>query len=113
MILNFDSEVEEMTARGGSFDLTGTAALTSKQFWGFEASSGAVLNTLKGVKIGTAVTTLAAITSAEIDVTGLLLTGATDALFGSTVYRVDGYIITNVKLTSGSLHLYKIMQQIN
>lgn len=112
-ILKYDSQSDELLVRGGSFDITGTDAVINKQFWGFNASSGAVLNVLKGVAINTSVANLAAIRAAEIDLTGLLLTGATDPLFAGVIYRVDGYIITNVDLTSGSLHCYKTKAQIS
>lgn len=109
----FDPQLDELLARGGSFDLTGTTALTTMQFWGFNASEGAVLEVLKGIPLGTSTADLAAITAAEVDITGELLTDGTDPLFAGVIYRVPGYIITNVKLTSGSLHCYKTKTQIS
>jgi len=113
MKLMFDDHVDEMLARGGSFDITGVNAVTNKQFMGFHASSGAVIDTIKGVALKTSVTTLAGITAAEVDLKGFFLTGASDPLFADVIYRVDGYIITNIKLTSGSLHCYKTLTQIS
>lgn len=111
MILKNDTQFEELLAKGGTFDLTGTTAVTDKQFWGFNASDGAVLNVLKGVPANAGYADLAAITAAEVDLLPLLLTTGTDPLFAGTPYRVKGYIITNVDLTSGSLHLFKIKNQ--
>jgi hypothetical protein len=108
----FDNQIDELLALGGTFDITGTGSVTNKQFWGFNASDGAVLNILKGIPLKTAITNLASITAAEVDLTGMILTNGGDPLFGGLIYRVDGYIITNVKLTSGSLHLYKTNNQI-
>jgi len=111
MILKYNNETEELLARGGTFDITGTNAVTNKQFYGFDADAGTVLSAIKGVAIGTAITTLAAITSAEVDISALLLTTVTDPLLAK-FYRVDGYIITYIKLTSGTLHCYKTKAQI-
>ena len=107
-----DDNLDELVARGGTFDITGTNAVTNKQFWGFNASDGAVLDTLKGIPEETSVTTLASITAAEVDLSAVMFTALSDPLFASVIYRADGYIITNVKLTSGSLHLYKTQTQI-
>jgi outer membrane protein assembly factor BamB len=104
---SFDGHADDLLARGGTFDITGTGAVTNKQFWGFNASDGAVLDTLKGIPVTGSLETLAEITAAEVDISGILLTAKTDPLFAGVIYRVDGYIITNVKLTSGSLHCYK------
>ena len=112
-ILKYDSQMDELLARGGSFDLTGTTVLTTKQFWGFNASDGAVLNAIKGVAVETNVANLAAITAAEVDISGILLTAGTDPLFAGVIYRADGYIITNIDLTSGSLHCFKTKAQIS
>lgn len=109
----FDSQMDELLARSGTFDITGTNAVTNKQFWGFNASDGAVLNAIKGIPLKTSVTTLAEITAAEVDLTGYFLTGASDPLFAGVIYRVDGYIITNIDLISGSLHCYKTNTQIS
>jgi hypothetical protein len=113
MIFKYDSQLDELLARGGSFDITGTNAVTTKQFWGFNASDGAVLNAVKGVPLNTSCSTLAQITAAEVDISAVLLTGATDPLFAGVIYRADGYIITNIDLTSGSLHCYKMKTQIS
>ena len=108
----FDPQLDELLAREGTFDITGTTAVTNKQFWGFNASDGAVLEVLKGIPLKTVTADLAAITAAEVDITGLLTT-LTDPLFAGVIYRADGYIITNVKLTSGSLHCYLTKTQIS
>jgi len=108
----FDRQINELLARGGTFDITGTDAVTNKQSWGFNASDGAVLAVIKGIPLKTAVTTLAGITAAEVDLQDFFLTALTDPLFAGVIYRVDGYIITNVQLTSGSLHCYKTNTQI-
>jgi hypothetical protein len=111
--LDYDSQTDELLARGGSFDITGTDAVINKQFWGFNASDGAVLNAIKGVAVKTTVTNLASIRTAEVDVSALLLTTVSDPLFAGTIYRVDGYIITSIDLTSGSLHCFKTKPQIS
>jgi hypothetical protein len=113
MIFEYDSQVDEMVVRGGTFDLTGTTAKTNMQFMGFHASDGAVLSVLKGIPLGTKVTTLAGITAVEVDLASFLLTALSDPLFANVPYRPDGYFITNVKLASGSLHLYKKKDQIS
>lgn len=112
MILKYDSQMDELLARGGSFDITGTDAVVNKQIWGFNASDGAVLNAIKGVAIGTNVADLAAIRAAEVDISAALLTAGTDPLFAGSIYRADGYIITSIDLTSGSLHCFKTKNQI-
>lgn len=112
MIYNYDSHVDELLVRGGTFDITGTNAVTNKQFWGFEASAGTVLAAIKGIPLKGSYTTLTEITAAEVDLASFFLTTLTDPLFGSTSYRVDGYIITNIDLTSGSLHCYKTKEQV-
>lgn len=112
-ILKNDSQTDELLARGGSFDITGTTQVTNKQYWGFNASDGAILNAIKGVAVGTSVANLAAITAAEIDLSALLLTTASDPLFSGTIYRVKGYLITYLDLTSGSLHCFKTKNQIS
>jgi hypothetical protein len=108
----YDQELQEIVARGGSFDLTGTTALTTQQFWGFSSSDGAVIDTIKGIPVKSTANTRALITAAEVDLKGFFLTGVSDPLFAGVPYRIDGYVITNIKLTSGSLHLYRKMQQI-
>jgi len=112
MIHKYDDQLQELLARGGTFDITGTNAVTNKQFWGFNASDGAVLNVLKGIPVNSNVTTLADITAIEVDLLPILLTAGTDPLFAGVIYRVDGYIITNIDLTSGSLHCFKTKNQI-
>jgi hypothetical protein len=112
MILKREGYYDEQNARGGTFDITGTSAVTDKQIWGFNASEGAVFEVIKGVAIGTNVSTLTEIRAAEVDVPLIFLTALTDELFGSVIYTVDGYIITSIKLTSGSLHCYKQPTQI-
>ena len=112
MYANYDNQADEIVARGGTFDITGTNAVTNKQFFGFDASDGAVLSVLKGIPIKTSVTTLAGITAAEVDLASYLLTALTDPLLAK-FYRADGFIITNIKLTSGTLHCYKIKTQIS
>lgn len=109
----FNEQIDELVARGGSFDITGTSAVVNKQFWGFNASEGAVLEAIKGIALKSTASTIAQIRSAEVDVSALFLTTVTDPLFAGVIYRVDGYIITSIKLTSGSLHCYKQMNQIS
>jgi hypothetical protein len=109
----YDSQMDELLARGGTFDITGTDAVTNKQFWGFNASDGAVLNVIKGIPLKSTASTLATITADEVDLKGKFITGASDPLFGGVIYRVDGYIITNIDLTSGSLHCYLTKDQIS
>lgn len=109
----YDSDFSELLAVGGSFDITGVGAVTNKQFWGFNASDGAVLAVIKGIPLKTVVTTLAGITAAEVNLAAYFLTDLTDPLFAGVIYRVDGYVITNIQLTSGSLHLYKKETQIS
>jgi len=113
MILKREGYYDEQNARGGTFDITGTAAVTDKQIWGFNASEGAVLEVIKGVKVGTTnVSTLTEIRALKEDISAILLTTLIDPLFGGVIYCVDGYIITSIKLTSGSLHCYKQPTQI-
>jgi len=113
MILKFDSQTDELLARGGSYDITGTDAVENKQFWGFNASDGAVIAAIKGVAVGTAVATLAEIRAAEVDISSLITNDLTQGLFAGVIYRADGYIITSIDLTSGSLHCYQMMTQIS
>ncbi len=112
-ILNRDSHMDEMLAKGGTFDITGTDAVTNKQFWGFNASDGAVINVIKGVAVGTIVANLAAITAAEVDISAVIVTSKAAGLFSGVIYTADGYIITNIDLTSGSLHCYKTKAQVS
>jgi hypothetical protein len=113
MILKFDSQTDELLARGGSFDITGTDAVIDKQYWGFNASEGAVINAIKGVAVRTSVTTLAQIRTAEVDIKDYIVTSLAAGLMGGPIYRADGYIITSIDLTSGSLHCFKNLAQIS
>jgi hypothetical protein len=113
MILLFDEQLDELLARGGSYDITGTDAVIDKQFWGFNASDGAVIAVIKGVALKTAVTDLASIRAAEVDISAIITNDISQGLFAGTIYRADGYIITNIDLTSGSLHAYKTNAQIS
>lgn len=113
MHIQYDSQMDEQLARGGSFDLTGTNKDESKQFWGFHASDGAVISAIKGVPLATTVTTLAGIRTAEVNLDAHFVTSIGTGLMANVLYRVDGYIITSVTLTSGSLHLYKMKEQIS
>lgn len=112
MAIFLDSPIDEGLARGGTFDITGVGAVTNKQFYAFTPGDTTVLDTLKGVPNGSKLTTLAGITAVEVDLKGMILTGAGDTLLSGELYRVDGHIITNVKLTSGSFHGYKLQTQI-
>ena len=112
MIHAYDTPINELLARSGSFDLTGTSAMITKQFWGFNASDGAVLDTIKGIPLKSTVSTYALITASEVDLSALVVTLKATGLIGGVIYRVPGYIITNLKLTSGSLHCYLQPKQI-
>jgi hypothetical protein len=113
MILKFDSQLDELLARGGSFDITGTDAVINKQFWGFNASDGAVINAIKGVAVRTSVTDLASIRTAEVDISAIISNDITQGLFAGVIYRADGYIITSIDMTSGSVHAFKTLAQIS
>lgn len=113
MNLLYDSQTDELLARGGSYDITGVAAHVSGQYWGFNASAGAVISDIKGVALKTAVTSLAEIRSAEVDISTVITNDISQGLFSGSPYRADGYIITSVTLTSGSLHAYKTNTQIS
>ena len=113
MNLAFDEQLDELLARGGSYDITGTNAVEDKQFWGFNASDGAVVAAIKGVALKTAVTTLAGIRAAEVDISAIITNDLSQGLFAGTIYRADGYIITSIDLTSGSIHAYKTNTQIS
>lgn len=106
MITQFDEQIDELLARGGSFDITGTTAVENKQIWGFNASDGAVINAIKGVALKTALTDLASIRAAEVDISGIITNDISQGLFAGVIYRARGYIITSIDLTSGSLHAY-------
>jgi hypothetical protein len=112
MYANYDGQLDEAVARGGTFDITGTTIVVDKQYFGFDASDGAILNSIKGIPLNTKVTTLAEIRASEVDVSGFFLTAVSDPLLGK-FYRVDGYVITSIKLTSGTLHCYKTKDQIS
>ena len=107
----YDNQIDEMIARYGTFDITGTDAVTDKMFYGFVASEGAVLAVIKGVPIKNAASSAAEVTAAEVDIESFFLTTLTDPLFGSIIYRADVYVITNIQLTSGSLHCIKTSKQ--
>lgn len=111
-ILKYDNEMDELLARGGTFDLTGTDAVIDKQFFGFNATEGTVIAAIKGIPIRTSVANLAAIRAAEIDISGLIVTLLATGLC-SGFHRADGYIITSIDLTSGSLHCYKTITQVS
>jgi hypothetical protein len=113
MILKFDDQMDELLARGGTYDITGTDAVIDMQFWGFNASDGAVINAIKGVELKTDVDDLAAIRTAEEDISALITNDLSEGLFAGVIYRADGYIITSIDLTSGSLHCYKTKDQIS
>lgn len=113
MIVQYDSDFSELLAVGGSFDITGVGAVTNKQYWGFNASEGAVLAVIKGIPLKAVITTLATITAQEVDLAAFFLTALTDPLTAIGIYRVDGYIITNIQMASGSLHCYKKETQIS
>lgn len=113
MIFKYDSQVDESLARGGSYEITGTDAVIDKQFWGFQSSDGAVIADIKGVAIGTNCATLAAIRAAEVDISAIITNSLAVGLLPGVLYRADGYIITSIDLTSGSLHCYKIKAQIS
>ena len=112
MILLFDKQIDELLGRGGSYDITGTDAVVNKQFWGFNASDGAVINAIKGVALKTSITTLAEIRAAEVDISAVLTNDISQGLLAGLIYRADGYIITSIDLTSGSIHAYKTNVQI-
>ena len=111
--LQYDEQIDELLARGGSYDITGTDAVEDKQFWGFNASDGAVIHAIKGIPVKTAATTLAHIRAAEVDISAIITNDLTQGLFAGVIYRADGYIITSIGLTSGSLHAYKTNNQIS
>ena len=112
MNLLFDEQLDELLARGGSYDITGVVAHVSGQYWGFNASDGAIIADIKGVALKTSVATLAEIRAAEVDISTVITNDISQGLFAGTIYRADGYIITSVTLTSGSLHAYRINNQI-
>lgn len=114
MIFKYDSPEEEAIAKGGTFDITGTGAVIDKQFSTFTPSDGAVLAVIKGVPAteNIILNTLSEIRDAEVDVTTVFLTALTDALTAD-LYRVDGYIITYIQLTSGTIHAYKTINQVS
>lgn len=108
----FDDQLDELLARGGTYDLNDTNALTTKQAWGFNASDGAVIATIKGIPLKSTASTYAQITAAEVDISSMVAKVLASGLFASVLYRVPGYIITKLQMTSGSLHLYLTKTQI-
>ena len=101
----YGEKLEELLARSGTFDITGTAAVSNMNFFAFTPSDGAVLEAIKGIPLKSAASTTAEITAAEADLASHFLTGLTDPLMNE-LYRVPGYIITHIKLTSGTIHGY-------
>jgi len=112
MTIVFDKQLDELLARGGTYEITGVVAHVSGQYWGFNASDGAVVAAIKGLPLKTVVTTLAGIRAAEVDLSTLLTNNMAIGLFAGVIYRIDGYVITSITLTSGSLHAYKTNTQI-
>jgi hypothetical protein len=112
MILNFDSHLDELLAKGGTFDITGTSTVEDKQFWGFNAEEGTVINAIFGVPVKTSVTDTDDVRDEEEDIAALILTGDSDELFGGVLYRAPGYIITSIDLTSGSIHGFLLKNQV-
>ncbi len=108
----YDDQLDELLARGGTYDLNDTNALTTKQAWGFNATDGAVIATIKGIPLKSTASTYAQITAAEVDLSALVAKAIASGVFASVIYRVPGYIITNLQMTSGSLHLYLMKNQI-
>jgi hypothetical protein len=105
------NNLDALSGKYGTFDITGTTAVTTKNFFGFTASDGAVIDTIKGIPESSTAATYATRTAAEVDLKGFFLTGASDPLLND-VYTIVGatgvrYIITNIKLTSGTLHCFK------
>jgi hypothetical protein len=109
----YDIQMDELLARDGTFDITGTGAVTNKQYWGFNATDGTVIASIKGIPLKTVVTTLAQIRTAEEDISALVVTSLAAGLLGGLIYRVRGYVITSIQLTSGSLHTYLQETQIS
>jgi len=101
----YGEKLDELLARSGTFDITGTAAVSNKNFFAFTPSDGAVLEAIKGIPLKSAASTTTEITSAEVDLATYFLTTLTDPLVNE-LYRVPGYIITHIKLTSGTIHGY-------
>jgi len=101
----FGNHIDELLARWGTFDITGTTAVSNQNYFAFTPSDGAVLEAIKGIPLKSAASTTAEITAAEADLASFFLTALTDPLVNE-LYRVPGYIITHIKLTSGSIHAY-------
>lgn len=101
---HFDEISEEALARGGTFDITGTAEVTDKKFWGFYAGENTIVASMSGIPVNNAVET-------EVSVLALLTNNAALPLFTAVPYRIPGYIITKVALTSGSLHTFLTNKQ--
>lgn len=106
----YDDQIDELLGRGGTFDITGTTAVTDKKFMGFRADAGAVLEAIKGIPLKSAAASAAQITAAEVALEDYFLTALTDPLLAD-FYRVRGYIITYIKLTSGTLHCFEMKDQ--
>ena len=106
----YDEQMDEILARHGTFDITGTSAVSNKNFWGFTPEAGTVLAAIKGIPLKSTATTAAEITAAEVALESFFLTTLTDPLLAQ-LYRVPGYIITHIQLTSGTLHCYKTEEQ--
>lgn len=109
----YDSNFEELLAKGGTYDINTTDAVTDKQFWGANITDDAVFTTIKGIPIGTIADTLAEITSAEVDLKAILEKDATVTGFAGSIYRANGHIITNVQLSAGKFHGYLMKTQIS
>jgi len=106
----YGDHTDELLARWGTFDITGTAAVSNMNFFAFTPSDGAVLEAIKGIPLKSAASTTAEITAAEVALESYFLTGLTDPLLNE-LYRVPGYIITHIKLTSGNVHAYLTKDQ--
>jgi len=98
-MINYDEAQEEAVAKGGTYDIQGTGAIATKKIWGFIAGDTTVIEAISGVPIGTESPT-------AVSVLSMISNDATKALFTGQIYRVPGYVITSVKLTSGSLHCF-------
>jgi len=101
----YGNRTDELLARWGTFDITGTTAVSDKNYFAFTPSAGAVLEEIKGIPLKSTATSAAEITAAEADLASHFLTTLTDPLLNE-LYRVPGYIITHIKLTSGTIHAY-------
>jgi len=100
----YDGLEEESMAKGGTYDIQGVVEVDSKKIWGFNAGDTTVVAAIGGVAIGDN-------TETEVDLLSKLTNDATKALFTNVLYRIPGYIMTTVTLTSGSLHCYLTVAQ--